>query len=150
MTPLPADEIDLGSLILARNDTHPDGDWWYDPRTGRCLYYGVDDDADLPELADGAHVLVPRAPQPRDDVEEFFEIAPGQGVDDEVLSRLWDAYRRRGGLRRFRDLVARTPAAAAWSEHTYRREAVRALDWLLGRGLVEPASAAALRDRLRG
>lgn len=145
---LPIDAVDLASLILARNDSHPAGDWWYDPRTGRSLYYGVDDDTDLPELVEGVHVLVPHDPQPRDDVEEFFELAEELGVPEDALVRLWDAFRRKGGLRRFRELVGRTPAADVWSDLTYRREAVRAIDWLLERGLVEPSSARARRDEL--
>ncbi len=137
---LPIDEIDLASLILARNDTHPAGDWWYDPRTGRSLYYGLDDDRDLPELIEGVHVLVPREPQPRSDVEDFFEVADQLGAPEEDVVRLWDAFRGKGGLRRFRELVARTGAAEAWSAFTYQREADRAIDWLLDRGLVDPRS----------
>lgn len=145
---LDVDDVDLASLILARNDTHPAGDWWYDPRTGRSLYYGLDDDTDLPELVEGVHVLIPCEPQPRGDVEDFFVVAEELGVSDEDLARLWRASRGKGGVRRFRELVGRTDAAEAWSDFTYRREAVRAIDWLLARRLVDPASATRQRDVL--
>ncbi len=138
---LDAGEVDLASLILARNDAHPDGDWWFDPRTGACLYHGIDDDADLPDLVEGVHVVVPHDPQPRGDVEAFFDVAADAGVPDDELARLWDALRGKGGLRRFRELVGRTSAAEVWSDHTYRREGVRALDWLIARDLVDVDSA---------
>lgn len=148
--PLPADEVDLASLVLARNDTHPDGDWWFDPRSGECLYLGVDDDADLSALEAGVHVVVPRDPQPAGDVDEFFVSPEAEGVDPDVLARLLDARRGKGGQRRFRDVVPRTGAADAWGRFTLRRESARAIDWLLERGLVEPTSARQLRAELGG
>lgn len=148
--PLAVEEIDLASLILARNDSHPSGDWWFDPGTGRSLYYGLDDDTDLPELVAGVHVLVPHDPQPRTDVEDFLALAEDLGVPEDATVRLSAAFRGRGGLRRFRELVGRTGAADAWSRFTFRREAVRAIDWLLDRGLVDQRSAAAHRDALVG
>ena len=147
---LPVDEVDLTSLVLARNDTHPDGDWWFDPRTGECLYHGVDDDADLPALVAGVHVVVPREPQPAGDVDEFLVSAEAAELDPDVLARLVGTRRGRGGQRRFREVVSRTEAADAWARFTMRREAARAIDWLLARGLVEPASARRRRHELVG
>ena len=144
--PLPVDAVDLESLVLARNDAHPDGDWWFDPRTGETLYHGVDDDADLPALRGGDHVLVPRAPQPQTDIDEFLATAE----DEEEAARLAAAFHRKGGARRFRELVGRGPLAPAWTDFTVRRESARAIDWLLERGLVEPSSAAEHRNRLLG
>ena len=142
--PLPIDEVDLEALILARNDGHPDGDWWFDPRTGESLYHGVDDDADVPALVAGVHVLVPHDPQPGTDVDDFIA-----ALDDEAeAARLYGAYHRKGGARRFRELVARGPHAADWQTFTLRREGVRAIDWLLARSLVDPASAEARRAEL--
>ena len=148
--PLPIDDVDLTSLVLARNDAHPDGDWWFDPRTGECLYLGVDDDADLSDLVAGVHVVVPRDPQPTGDVDDFFVSEEAETVDGDVLARLLDARRGKGGVRRFREVVARTDAADAWARFTMRREAARAIDWLLERGLVEPASAHRRRRELAG
>jgi len=145
---LPVEEVDLVSLVLARNDAHPDGDWWFDPRRGDCLYLGVDDDADVAALASGVHVVVPRQPQPASDVDAFFDAPEAADLPGEVLARLADARRGRGGRRRFREVVPRTGAAEAWSAYTLRRESIRALDWLLERGLVEPVSARRLRDEL--
>lgn len=133
---LTATDVDLESLVLARNDGHPDGDWWFDPRTGETLYYGIDDDADLPALIEGVHVLVPRDPQPRSDVDDFFAGAEELGVDDAVVADLYRAYRGKGGLRRFRERVAASAAAEAWQEFTLERESARALSWLRERGLV--------------
>jgi len=147
---LPVDEVDLTSLVLARNDTHPDGDWWFDPRTGECLYHGVDDDADLPALVAGVHVVVPRDPQPAGDVDDFLVSEEAEDVPPETLARLVGTRRGRGGLRRFREVVPRTDAADAWARFTLRRESVRAIDWLLERGLVDPRSARARRDELAG
>lgn len=142
--PLPIDDVDLDALVLARNDTHPDGDWWFDPRTGESLYLGVDDDADVPALAAGTHVLIPCEPQPVSDIDEFIAL-----VDDETeAARLAGSFRRKGGARRFREAVARGPYAQEWEAFTLRREGVRAIDWLVARGLVEPASAAARRHEL--
>lgn len=129
-------DVDLESLVLARNDVHPDGDWWFDPRTGTSLYYGVDDDTDLPALVEGVHVLVPSDPQPRSDVDDFFAMADELGVQDEVIADLYAAYRGKGGLRRFRDRVTRSDAAEAWTRFTMERETRRAIDWLVERGLV--------------
>ncbi len=138
---LTVDEIDLEGLILARNDGHPAGDWWFDPRTGRTLYHGLDDDSDLHELVEGVHVLVPHEPQPQTDVDDFFELAEALGVAEEDVVRLWDAYRRKGGLRRFREVVGRTGAAVAWADLTYRREVARAISWLRSRDLVDADDA---------
>jgi len=146
--PLHIEDIDLESLILARNDAHPDGDWWFDPRTGASLYYGVDDDTDLPELVSGVHVLVPHEPQPREDVEDFLASDELAELGAEVVVRLFDAYRGKGALRRFREVVVRTPAAEAWARFTLRRESVRAIDWLLERELVEADSARRRRAEL--
>lgn len=148
---LPADEIDLESLVLARNDTHPDGDWWFDPRSGASLYFGLDDDADLPALVEGVHVLIPREPQPDTDVDDFLTLlADDPAVDDGVTVDLYQSFHRRGGSKRFREKVARTAVAERWQRFTIERETVRALDWLLERDLVEPASAQALRRGLTG
>lgn len=148
--PLPVDQIDLHSLVLARNDAHPDGDWWFDPTSGGCLYLGLDDDADLPALIEGTHVVVPRQPQPPSDVDEFFLSPEAERLDDDLLARLDGARRGKGGLRRFREVVQRTAGAEAWSAYALRRETVRAIDWLLERGLVEEASARRLREELAG
>lgn len=131
------EDIDLESLILARNDTHPDGDWWFDPRTGESLYYGVDDDEDLPALEAGVHILVPAGPQPRHDVDDFFAHADELGIDDETCAELYRAYKGRGGLRRFRERVAQSPAAHAWARFVYEREAERAITWLRERGVID-------------
>lgn len=147
---LDIDDVDLESLVLARNDAHPDGDWWFDLRTGDSLYLGIDDDQDLPQLVDGAHVLIPRQPQPREDIDEFLASDELAAVGDDVVVRLLEAYRGRGGLRRFRDVVPRTPASEAWGRFMLSREGVRAIDWLLARDLVDEASARRRRDELVG
>jgi hypothetical protein len=147
---LDIDDVDLESLILARNDSHPDGDWWFDPRAGDSLYLGVDDDQDLPRLVDGGHVLIPREPQPREDIDEFLVSDELAAVGEDVVVRLLEAYRGRGGLRRFRDVVPRTPAAEAWGRFMLSREGVRAIDWLLARDLVDEASARRRRGELAG
>lgn len=142
--PLPIDAVDLESLVLARNDGHPDGDWWFDPRTGESLYHGIDDDSDVHALVRGVHVLVPHEPQPAEDVDDFIA-----GLDDETEAvRLYAAFHRRGGLRRFREMVGRGPHAARWEALTMRRETVRAIDWLVERGLVDRDSALARRAEL--
>lgn len=137
---LDIDDVDLESLVLARNDVHPDGDWWFDLRSGDSLYLGVDDDQDLPRLVRGAHVLIPRQPQPRGDIDDFLASEGLAALGDDVVVRLVEAYRGRGGLRRFRDVVARTAAADAWGRFMLAREGSRAIDWLLERGLVDEAS----------
>lgn len=130
-------EIDLAGLVLARNDAHPDGDWWFDTRTGASHYYGVDDTDDLPDLVEGVHVMIPRAPQPRSDVDDFFAEAEDLGVDPETVADLYRTYRGKGGLRRFRERVTSTAAADAWSRFALARESDRALSWLRERGLVD-------------
>ena len=142
--PLPIDEVDLESLVLARNDGHPDGDWWFDPRTGESLYHGLDDDSDLPSLVGGVHVVIPFEPQPQQDVDDFIAALD----DDAEATRLHGAFHRRGGLRRFREQVGRGPYAQDWQRFALRRETRRAVEWLLARGLVEPVSAEELRDSL--
>lgn len=147
---LDIDDVDLESLILARNDAHPDGDWWFDPRTGDSLYLGVDDDEDLDRLVRGVHVLIPREPQPREDIDDFLASDALAEVGADVVVRLLDAYRGRGGLRRFREVVTRTPAAHTWVRYMFAREGARAIDWLIERGLVEESSARQRRRELWG
>lgn len=147
---LDIDDVDLEALVLARNDAHPDGDWWFDLRTGDSLYLGVDDDQDLPELVQGVHVLIPREPQPREDIDDFLASDELAAAGEDVVVRLLDAYRGRGGLRRFREVVPRTPAAEGWGRFMLSREGVRAIDWLLARGLVEETSARRRRSELAG
>ena len=141
---LPVERIDLESLVLARNDIHPDGDWWFDPRTGTSLYFGIDDDDDLPALVEGVHVLIPTQPQPETDIDDFIA-----GVADETIAaELFAAYHRRGGRKRFGERVARSPVAEDWQRFMLARESVRAIDWLLERGLVEIGSAQRFRSFL--
>jgi hypothetical protein len=147
---LDIDDVDLESLILARNDSHPDGDWWFDPRTGDSLYLGVDDDQDLPRLVDGGHVLIPREAQPREDIDDFLASDELAAVGEDVVVRLLEAYRGRGGLRRFRDVVGRTAAAEVWSRFMLAREGVRAIDWLIARDLVDEPSARRRQGELQG
>ena len=142
--PLPIDAIDLESLVLARNDGHPEGDWWFDPRSGESLYHGLDDDSDLAALIGGVHVVIPFDPQPQEDVDDF--IATLENEDE--AARLHGAFRRRGGLRRFREQVARGPYAGDWQRFALRRETRRAVEWLLARGLVDPASVEAVIESL--
>lgn len=147
---LDIDDVDLESLVLARNDAHPDGDWWFDPRTGESLYFGVDDDEDLAQLVRGVHVLIPREPQPREDIDDFLASDELAALGPDVVVRLLEAYRGRGGLRRFREVVGRTPAAEAWGRFMLAREGGRAIDWLLERDLVEAGSARRRQDELQG
>lgn len=147
---LDIDDVDLESLVLARNDAHPDGDWWFDPRTGESLYFGVDDDEDLAQLVRGVHVLIPREPQPREDIDDFLSSDELAALGPDVVVRLLEAYRGRGGLRRFREVVGRTPAAEAWGRFMLAREGGRAIDWLVERDLVESTSARRRRDELQG
>lgn len=147
---LDIDDVDLESLVLARNDAHPDGDWWFDLRTGDSLYLGVDDDQDLPQLVQGVHVLIPRQPQPREDIDEFLASDELAAVGEAVVVRLLEAYRGRGGLRRFRDVVSRSPAAETWGRFMLSCEGVRAIDWLVARDLVDEASAHRRRIELAG
>ncbi len=147
---LDIDDVDLESLILARNDAHPDGDWWFDPGSGESLYLGVDDDQDLARLREGGHVLIPREPQPRGDIDDFLASDELARTGEDVVVRLLDAYRGRGGLRRFREVVGRTAAADAWGRFMLSREGVRAIDWLLDRGVVDEGSARRRRDELAG
>ena len=147
---LDIDDVDLESLVLARNDAHPDGDWWFDPRTGESLYFGVDDDEDLAQLVRGVHVLIPREPQPREDIDDFLVSDELAAVGEDVVVRLLDAYRGRGGLRRFREVVARTAAAETWGRFMLAREGGRAIEWLIERDLVDAASARRRRQALAG
>lgn len=140
-TRLDIDDVDLETLVLARNDVHPDGDWWFDVGTGDSLYLGVDDDHDLPQLASGAHVLIPRVPQPREDIDDFLASDDLAAIGQDVVVRLLEAYRGRGGRRRFRDVVARSAAAEAWGRFVLAREGGRAIEWLIERGLVDEAPA---------
>lgn len=138
------DDIDLESLVLARNDSHLDGDWWFDPRTGEVLYHGVDDDTDLPALVAGVHVVVPRQPQPETDIVDFIDSLEDEGA----AAELYEAYHRRGGRKRFADRVTRTSVGEHWTNFAMARESVRAIDWLIDRGLVDHESAARRRSVL--
>ncbi len=146
-TPLDVHDVDLESLVLARNDVHPDGDWWFDPRTGDSLYHGLDDDSDLPALVAGVHVVIPRESQPDTDIEEFFTDAEILGVPEATAVELFRISRGKGGARRFRDRIGSTAAAGAWTRYAWAREASRAIGWLRGRELVASAPAEEALDR---
>ncbi len=137
-------KIDMDKLCWALEDRSGESSWVLDTETGEVLLISnaVDDD-DLP---------VPRTEMEDDDTGRFLWIEPEESreayrdMEDFVatvsaaqLRDLLDvAIAGKGAFRRFKDVLARSPAELErWFEFRQRRLGTRAREWLAGND-IEP------------
>ena len=138
-------KLDLDEIATALSDqTDYEHRWLIDPRTGEIAFWtsdaGIDGEnpVDLDELD-----LMPIDPLPSAawyaDMADFVE-----GVSDEAAGRrLGRAIRARGAFRRFKsELFEEYPEMVpAWHAFREARAKRRAVEWLLGEGLIQDDAA---------
>lgn len=137
---LDIDRVDLASIAEALEDHSHETDWWFNPRSGHVE----------PRLDDLNDEAVNTSPEDRGliaihplesregyrDMEEFTARVRNPRVRD-LLER---AIQGRGAFRRFKDSLFDLPELReAWFRFHDARMERRALEWLLERGVVEPA-----------
>ena len=143
-------KLDLDEIATALSDqTDYEHRWLIDPRTGEIAFWtsdaGIDGEnpVDLDELD-----LMPIDPLPSAawyaDMADFVE-----GVSDEAAGRqLGRAIRGRGAFRRFKsELFEEYPEMVpAWHAFREARAKRRAVEWLLGEGLIQDDAARKFLD----
>ncbi|MCF7551960.1 UPF0158 family protein [Pseudonocardia sp. WMMC193] len=133
--------VDLAELVTALDDRTPEVEWFIDPATGRIVPV-------IPEAVCG---------EPEPDVEGWVAIAPTSardgyqdmadftaGVQHRRAAELLDrALNGRGAFRRFKNTLFDFPEVRdQWFRFRDARARRRALDWLVGAGLVTGEDAA--------
>ena len=144
MTMLDPEEVDLADLALALEDHSREHSWWLDPDTGRLEPHFLDDFGEVALDEDQAGRLIGVEPLPPAvgyaDMQDFVAHVR-EPRTREMLER---AIAGKGAFRRFKDsLLDHDELRRAWFEFHDARGERRAIEWLLDRGLVEPAGAAA-------
>jgi hypothetical protein len=140
---LDPEQVDLADLTLALEDHSEDHSWWLDPDSGEVEPRfartpgddQTDDDADL-----GGPIRVTPFPPAvgYGDMEDFI----AQVRDPRARYLLEQAIAGRGAFRRFKDALLDFPELRkAWFAFHDARGERRAIEWLVERGLVEPAAA---------
>lgn len=138
------DQVDLDDIAQALSDqTYDDHRWMLDPATGELHIWSSDTGLDGQGPADDDELegtdLIPIDPLPSyvwyEDMADFAE-----GIsDDQASRRLARAIRGRGAFRHFKDeLYEEYPhLVSVWFEFRDVRARRRAVEWLLGQGLVD-------------
>jgi predicted nucleotidyltransferase len=136
--------VDLRSLAEALEDHSPETSWWFDPQSGD-IAPRVDslhaDDGEQEDLFDQGLILVEPIPsrEAYGDMEDFIGRVRHPKARD-VLER---AIAGRGAFRRFKDTLLDFPdLRQAWFAFHDARMERRAIEWLVGQGLVEGGVAA--------
>lgn len=137
--------LDVDEIANALSDqTDYEHRWFIDPRTGEIAFWtedtGIDgqNPVDLDELD-----LTPIDPMPSyvwyQDMADFAERVSDEGAG----RRLARALDGKGAFRRFkRELYEEYPElVSAWQAFRDTRARRRAVEWLLGEGLIEEAAA---------
>jgi hypothetical protein len=139
---LDPEQVDLADLALALEDHSPEHSWWFDPATGEVdptfAQPFQDEQSDAAEGPD----RIPLEPLPSavgyGDMEDFVAHVRDPRARD-LLER---AIAGRGAFRRFKDALLDYPELRrAWFAFHDARGERRAIEWLMERGLVDPALA---------
>jgi hypothetical protein len=141
---LDPEQVDLADLALALEDNSREHSWWFDPVTGRLEPHFVDDIGEVALDEGHAARLIAVEPLPPTvgygDMQDFVAYVR----DPRTRGALERAIAGRGAFRRFKDSLFEYPdLRRAWFDFHDARGERRAIEWLLDRGLVEPASAEA-------
>jgi hypothetical protein len=148
MTMLDPEQVDLADLALALEDNSPEHSWYFDPETGRPEPHFVDDLGEVTLNDRQAARLIAVDPLPPAvgyaDMQDFVAYVR----DPAMRGMLERALAGRGAFRRFKDSLLDHPELRrAWFDFHDARGERRAIEWLLDRGLVEPADAEAAIGR---
>jgi Uncharacterised protein family (UPF0158)/Nucleotidyltransferase domain len=133
--------IDLGDLMEALEDHSYEHSWWLDRSTGEIVLWS-DWTAEQGEEDPEARGLLPIEPilsgEGYADIQDFV----AQVRDPRARDLLERAIEGRGAFRRFKDTLFEFPELRqAWFAFHDARMTQRALDWLVGEGLVDPDEA---------
>jgi hypothetical protein len=140
----PIDSIDVRGVAEALGDGDRDATWWYDPSTGQVELgvsewiadeFGDDDDPEdrglVPIESSGSRAAYA-------DMVTFAS-AVGDRRAADLLER---ALEGRGAFRRFRDTLHEFEELdGPWRDYAQARAELRAIDWLVSEGHVDPAAA---------
>jgi predicted nucleotidyltransferase len=143
MTMLDLRQVDLGSLAEALEDHAPETSWWFDPDTGDSSPYIEPDSIahDATEHpSDRGLLLIEPIPsrEAYGDMEDFI----GRVRDLRLRDLLARAIAGRGAFRRFKDTLQEHPELRrSWFAFHDARMERRAIEWLVGRGLIDPGVA---------
>jgi Uncharacterised protein family (UPF0158) len=142
VTLLDPEQVDLADLALALEDNSHEHSWWLDPATGRLEPHFRDDLGEVALDEGQAARLISVEPLPPavgyGDMKDFVAFVR----EPSTRATLERALAGRGAFRRFKDSLLEHPELRrAWFEFHDARGERRAIEWLLDRGLVEPASA---------
>jgi hypothetical protein len=142
----PLDTVDVRSVAEALDDGDPDTVWWYDPSTGQVELGVAEALAD--EFGDddepGERGLVPiESHRSRAAYEDMVRFASAVG-DPRAADLLQRALEGRGAFRRFRDTLHEfEDLVGPWRAYSQARSELRAIDWLVNEGHVDPADVQA-------
>jgi predicted nucleotidyltransferase len=135
--------VDLRSLAEALEDHTPETSWWFDPQSGDIAPRADSLQADDPKQDpfDQGLILVEPIPSREafGDMEDFI----GRVRHPKARDLLERAVAGRGAFRRFKDTLLEFPdLRQAWFAFHDARMERRAIEWLVGQGLVEDGVAA--------
>jgi predicted nucleotidyltransferase len=138
-------QVDLGALAEALEDHSDLLRWFIDPITGEVLAWSEDME-DVPDPEDsGAYCIEPIPSfEAYSDMQDFVGRVPDRRAAD-LLGR---AIEGRGAFRRFKDTLYDFPdLRETWFKFHDVRMRRRAIDWLVGAGLIDESEGqAALSD----
>ena len=141
---VPSTAIDVRGVAEALDDGDRDTTWWYDPTTGQvepgvaewmAAEFGDDDEPEdrglVPIESYGSRAAY-------GDMVTFASAVSDRRAAD-LLQR---ALEGRGAFRRFRDTLHEfEELVGPWRAYAQARSELRAIDWLLNEGHVDPADA---------
>ena len=142
--------VSLQSLAEALENHTPETSWWFDPNTGDTSpYVEPDVDRDAAEHpSDRGLLLIEPIPSQEayGDMEDFIRRVRDLRLR-ELLAR---AIAGRGAFRRFKDTLQEHPELRrSWFAFHDARMERRAIEWLAGRGLIDPDAAQHARETRR-
>ena len=131
--------VDLGDIAVALEDHSYEGGWWLDADTGEVWRWHGDSDDDPAFDPEGRRDARRIEPLPSSvgygDMVDFVAGVP----DRRTASLLGGAIAGRGAFRRFKDTLFEFPQLRqAWFRFRETRLRRRAIEFLLGEGLVDP------------
>ena len=138
------DAVDVRGVAEALDDGDRDTAWWYDPSTGQVepgvAEWMVDafGDDDEPEERGLVPIESHGSRAAYDDMVTFASAVSDRRASD-LLQR---ALEGRGAFRRFRDTLDEfEDLVRPWRAFAQERSEIRAIDWLVNEGHVDPADA---------
>lgn len=138
---LELDQVDLGDLADALEDHSGSHSWWLDPHSGALELWSDDSlesQGDHPLDRGWVWIEPIESQHAYADMVEFIDAV----VDPRTRDLLMRAVEGRGAFRRFKDTLLEFPdLREMWFEFHAVRMEHRAIEWLLGEGLVDEMEA---------